>query len=426
MESKNGPDSQNDPSATEPPLEDRLRALDRDPPDPASPGFVPLQPAEPETAPRPRRPDRPRTDDSVQHSTLSAGLSAFRDQLRDAERDLVDRIADVDDDRRRSVAQFQRALQTQRDEIDQGLRRQGRLTLLGLLLLAVLTGAVLYFLYRHLETGQLALAGQMTSLRQDMSRPAGVGGQDDAVQRKLAELAGTVEQISASLGQLTQERDRPAAVPAPEPAPLDSEVERLREQQRLLSSELTSLREALEAAETADIQTEEPGSDPEANPSVNLSPTGTTGQATPEPPPAPSAQPEIQEPAAADKPPVDPEDASVTSPTVSPATAPTTSGTGQRLVVGDRPVALQLIGFFSLAELEQFAARADLPPEIYYREESYRGRPWFVLIHSLYDSSASAEAAVAKLPAGLARLDTWIRTLDAGSELTPLASGSSR
>lgn len=427
MESKNGPDSHNDPSLTEPPLEDRPGVPGRDAPDPASPGFVPLRPADSEGTPRSHRQDRPRADDAVQRSTLSAGLSAFRDQLRDAERDLVDRIADVDDDRRRSVAQFQRALQTQRDEIDEGLRRQGRVTLLGLLLLAVLTGAALYVIYRHVETGQTAMAEQMTSLRQDMSRLTGAGRQDDAVQQRLAELAGTVERISASLGQLIQERDRPAAVPVPAPAPLDSEVERLRDQQRLLSAELTSLREALEAAETADSQAEETASSPQSSPSANenLGPTEPPDQDTAEPPPEPPAQPQDEAPPAGIEPVVEPGDTGATSPTVSPATAPPTTG-ARRLLVGARPVAIQLIGFFSLAELEQFARRADLPPEIYYREESYRGRPWFVLIHSLYDTTASAEAALARLPPELTRLDTWIRTLEAGSELIPLASGSER
>ncbi len=58
-------------------------------------------------------------------STLSAGLAAQGDQLRDAERSLVDRIADVDDDRRRTQGQLQRAMQSQYDEVDARLRRQG-------------------------------------------------------------------------------------------------------------------------------------------------------------------------------------------------------------------------------------------------------------------------------------------------------------
>jgi DamX protein len=81
------------------------------------------------------------------------------------------------------------------------------------------------------------------------------------------------------------------------------------------------------------------------------------------------------------------------------------------LVVGDRPFALQLIGFFSLDELLDFASRKELPARVYFREESYQGRPWFVLIHSLYAGYSEASAAIDTLPTQLAMLDTWIRNL---------------
>jgi DamX protein len=51
------------------------------------------------------------------------------------------------------------------------------------------------------------------------------------------------------------------------------------------------------------------------------------------------------------------------------------------------------------------------------REERFRGRPWFVLIHSLYEDRAAAQQASETLPDSLARLDLWIRKLPAETEL---------
>ena len=79
------------------------------------------------------------------------------------------------------------------------------------------------------------------------------------------------------------------------------------------------------------------------------------------------------------------------------------------MTVGNTPFALQLIGFYSLDELLDFARSEELPPRVYFREESYQGRPWFVLIHSLYPQYSEASAAIDGLPTQLAILDTWIR-----------------
>jgi DamX protein len=93
------------------------------------------------------------------------------------------------------------------------------------------------------------------------------------------------------------------------------------------------------------------------------------------------------------------------------------------LIVGDRPFALQLIGFFSLEELRRFAARDDLPARVYYRQETLRGQPWYVLIHSLHEGSRAAAAESERLPPDLAALDLWIRPLEEGSRLEVLETG---
>lgn len=88
-----------------------------------------------------------------------------------------------------------------------------------------------------------------------------------------------------------------------------------------------------------------------------------------------------------------------------------------RVVVGDSPYALQLIGFYSLDSLVNFAREASLPDTLYFREETYQGRPWFVLIHSLHPLHALAAQANQDLPPELATLDTWIRNFPPNTEL---------
>jgi DamX protein len=89
----------------------------------------------------------------------------------------------------------------------------------------------------------------------------------------------------------------------------------------------------------------------------------------------------------------------------------------QPLVVGDRPFALQLIGFYSIDTMLDFARREELPSRVYFREESYQGRQWFVLIHSLHPKKSDASTAMAGLPRELAMLDLWIRNFSPETRL---------
>ncbi|MCF8005693.1 MAG: hypothetical protein K9L32_16090 [Chromatiaceae bacterium] len=89
----------------------------------------------------------------------------------------------------------------------------------------------------------------------------------------------------------------------------------------------------------------------------------------------------------------------------------------ERIVVADRPFALQLIGFHSRELLDDFVDRSPLPSRVYMREEQFRGRPWFVLIYSLHQDRAAAQQASEALPDVLGKLDLWIRELSAETEL---------
>jgi DamX protein len=87
------------------------------------------------------------------------------------------------------------------------------------------------------------------------------------------------------------------------------------------------------------------------------------------------------------------------------------------LSLDEQRYALQLIGFFSLDALREFADRDDLPSRLYYRRESLRGKPWYALIHSLHENTTSVAAARATLPPNIADLDIWVRSLSEGTKL---------
>jgi DamX protein len=95
-------------------------------------------------------------------------------------------------------------------------------------------------------------------------------------------------------------------------------------------------------------------------------------------------------------------------------------------VVRDRPFALQLIGFYSRATLEDFIAQSPLPGRVYLLEERFRGRPWFVLIHSLHGGQGAARQAGQALAGQLGSLDVWIRELPLGTELEVVETASLR
>ncbi len=84
-------------------------------------------------------------DELLSECFASTDQVVGRDQLSDAEISLVDRIADVDDERRRATARLQKAWQTHQDEVDARLRRQGWKSAIALLLLT-LVGAGIVFL----------------------------------------------------------------------------------------------------------------------------------------------------------------------------------------------------------------------------------------------------------------------------------------
>ena len=309
-----------------------------------------------------------------QLAALNAHLEAHRSRMRDLERSLVERIADVDDDRRRANGQLQRAIQSQADELrasqSHGVWR-GRFALL---LIALAAGTGLYLLWNDLRGLDARHASETAQLREEIGSLVQVGTQDARMQSQLASLSAVVGSLSESIEALAADAPPP---PAQDPAALVSEIDQLRAEQSVLRERLEA---ALASAQSAGVRV--------ANDAAESS----------EPAPPPAETPAVAE----------------TSPGPEDAADPAGS---QFSVSAAEPYALQLIGFYDLADFESFAGRADLPDRIYLKRETLRGQPWFVLIHSLHPNVADAQSAVAGLAPDLAAMEPWIRELPAGTSL---------
>ena len=445
-----GPSSSNsnrDPQAPDPmgvrdpSLAERLRALDlgeaEDSGDPVRRGEDPL--AGPDSDP-----GQGLATLVSRLDNLAAGLAAQGDQLRDAERSLVDRIADVDDDRRRTQGQLQRAMQSQYDEVDGRLRRLGGLTILGLALIAVLAAGGLYLLHalhqRSMGELQGDLTGELQILGLELDRLKGTANADARLQEQ-------VSTLSATLGRLSEDLDGARAAPgagAPAaPAEVTSLSERiagLETDQREMIAETSQLREALataSAAPPAPMATEAAGLGERIMrlESAQREMTAEIDRLREAPAeaaaalPAPSAAEVAGEPVEPREVPPDAagsaqgmDPSRETPESAQPASEPTPLP-HEPAPTADRPFALQLMGSYDRDRILALAARPDLPASVYMRQESLRGRPWYVLIHSLHATYEDAQAEHGRLPEDLARLDTWIRRLPPDAGLEPIPTG---
>lgn len=315
---------------------------------------------------------------------------------RDLEKALVERIADVDDDRRRSATQMRKALETHRDEV-RTMRQRDRAMLLLLAGLGILLIAALALMYSELVKTRDALDGRLTALEERgtspspaaiapsaATPPAQSSETDDAPTRaELDELADAIEAIgdrlAAAEGRTRQLRDaadtdRAAATPADGPS--DTVIkEQIRAAEsrleQLLDERLIRVKERLDQIQAT---------------------TGGQGDANGGTEPAQPGPVRLKK-------------------------------TGAGVQTEQPTVVVQLAGFRDRADIDTFIRNHDLQGPLYLRTESWRGRPWYALVQSLHGSMAQAEAASAALPPNLARLDTWLRPLPAGARFDVIDAG---
>ncbi|WP_373509274.1 SPOR domain-containing protein [Thiocapsa sp.] len=347
-------------------------------------------------------------DLAAQIASLSDTVARHRLEFQAAENALVTRIADVDDDRRLTTNRLQRAWQTHRDEIDARLKRQASVFVGTLLLIAVLLGVALLVAYGQLDTARRTLLEEVSRLRVDYEQLAAVATRDATLQESVANLRASVAILSESLPPSTA----PVDMPAPAAGADDSRASAV--------GEITST-----VSEAEPEPESEPSAEPVSEPSTPVA--GINDTATLQPPedlvgqeieptfgtaPEPVQEPE-ETPTAAPTHDTAPEVDEIGAQAAVGGTAetqgPLVSIADEPLIVGVQPYALQLIGFYSLEDMLDFARREQLPARVYFREESYQGRPWFVVIHSLHPRYSDASESIDKLPPELAMLDTWIR-----------------
>lgn len=380
MDNWKSPNQEKEPVTTEMPLEERLRALEQQvakhqsAPDTGAPGKESGQHAWHPGV------DMPEAPAVARLATFSSDRDAQRDQLHNAGMSLVDRIADVDDERRRATARLQKAWQTHRDELDDQLRRHTWSTVTLLVLFTALIGAALFFAYRQIGAEQQQLTSQLAGIKTNLDRLSTSAPPPDQQSSEAAGLAARLDELSITVAELSEAWQKIQSAPAADQqqaadARIAAEIKQLEDRQQLASQELESLRQVLGAVQPSDDALSQPEQ-------ASAGDTETEGADTTD--------------------------------TATPVERRT-------LVVGDRPFALQLIGVRSRESLMEFAERDDLPPEVYFREETYKGRPWFVLMHSLHETAEDAGDELARLPQGLAALGPWIRNLSVGSQLQVLA-----
>ncbi len=310
--------------------------------------------------------------------------------MRDMEKSLVERIADVDDDRRRNAVQLRKALETHREEI-RGQRRRDHTAILVLAGIGIILLAALLLLFSELFRTRDAMSTRIAAVEQAQQLETAPGTAAADMQADMDQLGDAIEAIADRLGALedaalqqaatapdrnTDTGPTPAAEPAPDPASQPAHDEGLALDARLsalLEERLTSLQARIDELRA----THQPLRDDRA--------AGSGAEAVSD------AEREVAPPAVS------------------------ALSTDRDMVV------LQLAGLPSRAAVERFIARHELPEQVYLKVDNLRGRSWYGLISGLYPDMAAAEAARDALAPDLARLDIWLRELPAGTPLEVLS-----
>lgn len=446
-----------------------------------APAAAPRNPAEPipDTPGSPAAPASDPTGPGVEAplAAVHLALEDLANKLRDTEVALIGRIADVDDDRRRTGIEVRRALDAQRDEFDDDLRRRGlAATLFGLLalLLAVAAGGFSYYLA---DANKAEISGQLSGIQEAVARLSAIdtaplnkrlGQLDEAVTRLSGDLEEKVEARQSGVTDLAnrlkglEETLASKSEPVPEPAvssdavealeaagaDLAKKVEDLQKAQERLGKDMLLLRDSLAnilasanlplerksfaPEESSPEQAEIPPAAADAQKPGGTARAASTGvkgsgdQPTPATSATPAATPGNQ---TEGQPPTAPGGTALgtsSSPglaVIGDAQTPAGSGSAageNDLVLAEPQQALQLISFRDLEAVQRFAQRPDMPPRVYYRTESRGGRPWYAVFFGLYPDAAAATAAKAALPAELGALQPIVRPLKAADRLQVL------
>ncbi len=339
--------------------------------------------------------------------SLAAEFAAHRTLMRDQEKALVERIADVDDDRRLALTQLQRAWQTQRDELADNLRRSGWVAAAALMLVLALGGGLIA-LYADVRASHATLGAtieRLTAEQQRLAAELAAHGQAlhplPIATRTELEPTGTEPVTNIGMAVPTRPEIPIGEAPTPTPTPTPD-----------VPPPADPVPGSMAGAPSDDAAVTATAADP----GEALAATSDTP-----PPVGPAPAPMVSAPS---------DDAAATeaNPTPVAVAAPTSAQDPEpepTFRVTDRPFALQLVGSHQREKLLELVANQVLPPYVYLHQETRRGRPWFVLIHSLYSNIEDAREALARLPPELRKPLPWVRALAPETILDRIATGGS-
>jgi DamX protein len=406
----------------------------------------PRRRGEPDPTESLRRPPPPPGDPGDAAAGESTG------DVRDLQKSLVERIADVDDDRRRTSVQLRKALETHRDEI-RAQRQRDHTALLVLTGIGIVLLAAVLLLFNQLFQTRSSLEERLAQLEgaaaapQDSApavsdAPAASDAIEDLQQRMQrleqgAEADTGTEDVAARLERLEAQ-----AQPAGSMGKLDERLTRLEQRGSSTSAEAAPIEEIDELADAIEaIGDRLTALEGRLGRLADAGATGASAQTGAAAEDAPQAAELTAAVAAAEQrledqlaqklaalstqigalreqlaaPPVSEASAAAAETAAEPTEAE--AGAEGRLTTAAGTIALQLAGFPSRAAIDRFIARQPLPERVYLTVDTWRGRSWYGLVHSLHPDMEAAEGARAQLPPQLARLDIWLRELPAGSRL---------
>jgi DamX protein len=364
---------------------------------PAFAGYLhsesPRRPAEADPTESLRRPPPPPGDPG---EPGDAGRP--RGDMRDMEKSLVERIADVDDDRRRSAVQLRKALETHRDEI-RAQRRRDHGAMLALAGIGIILLASVLLLFAQLFQARNHYDARLTAMQDSI----------DALPAAPAN-APAGPDLSALDTRLTRVEEGLQA--RADDVPDGEQVDELADAIEAIGDRLTAVEgTARDAALAASAS---------AGTSADADTSASTGAAVD------TANLEARLAALLDdrlaslEARIDELRNRMSAPAGATAGggADDTPPRGTEVIRTDRDmIVLQLAGLPNRAAIDRFIARHALPEQIYVKVDTLRGRSWYGIIHSLHPDMDAAEAAHDALPGDLARLDTWLRELPAGTRL---------
>ncbi len=82
---------------------------------------------------------------------------------------------------------------------------------------------------------------------------------------------------------------------------------------------------------------------------------------------------------------------------------------------------IQIFATYHLQSLDKFVVSRAIDKDFAWFETVHRGKPWYVLVHGIYQERNDARAAIAALPSALRQAKPWIRTI---ASITATATSS--